>query len=387
MLLAAGLHAVAVLALVVWAALSPPRPPPAARAPDTRVAFRPLTADQWARNRGAAALPVPTRDAVKVREVPRPEEKKDLLPKGQVVATPPGNDEKPPDDAAYLAERNNRVEKESRAREQTADYQNAASRRTSPDPQRGPGRESTPAQGNGGLAQNEAPPDPARRAPRQELPDVRRREQLALKDPNVPGPGAPVAKRRGSEDLAGNSDRLNVDPGQDGKARAQGSEGRVGRPGALQLTPSDEMLGSIVGAAPNDHLEDEEVGDGTLLNTREFKYASFFNRVKQGVARNWDPGPALRRRDPTGRIFEGRERVTMLEVELDRDGRLRDVRVARSSGLDFLDVEAVRAFERAQPFPHPPGALLTQNGVLRFEFGFYLDMGGGPRLRMFRPQN
>ena len=62
----------------------------------------------------------------------------------------------------------------------------------------------------------------------------------------------------------------------------------------------------------------------------------------------------MMRRDPTGTMYGGRDRVTVLSVTLDREGNLEDVVVERSSGLDFLDIEAVKAFEKAQPFPHPP---------------------------------
>ena len=45
----------------------------------------------------------------------------------------------------------------------------------------------------------------------------------------------------------------------------------------------------IIGAAPNDHLRDVDQGEGTFLNTREWKYASYFNRIKQQVASSGGP--------------------------------------------------------------------------------------------------
>jgi hypothetical protein len=35
----------------------------------------------------------------------------------------------------------------------------------------------------------------------------------------------------------------------------------------------------VLGAAHNDHLVDADEGDASMLNTREWKFASFFNRV------------------------------------------------------------------------------------------------------------
>ena len=56
----------------------------------------------------------------------------------------------------------------------------------------------------------------------------------------------------------------------------------------------------------------------------------------------------------------------MLSVTLDTEGRVRDLVVTRSSGLDFLDAEAMQAFEKAQPFSNPPRAL-AQNGIIRWQ--------------------
>ncbi|HEY0881151.1 MAG TPA: energy transducer TonB, partial [Archangium sp.] len=140
----------------------------------------------------------------------------------------------------------------------------------------------------------------------------------------------------------------------------------------------------ITGGAPNDLLKDVAEGDGTYLSTREWKYASFFNRVKQSVGQEWNPVTQLRVRDPSGQIYGGRDRYTVLTVTLDGSGRLKDAFVDRSSGLDFLDLEAIKAFERAQPFPNPPPGILANDQTVRFQFGFFLELSGRPGMRLFR---
>jgi hypothetical protein len=55
--------------------------------------------------------------------------------------------------------------------------------------------------------------------------------------------------------------------------------------------------------------------------------------------------------------------------------------------LDFLDLAAVESFKKAQPFPNPPPGLLEDDSKVRFKFGFFMDMGGGPRMRLFRQPN
>ena len=49
--------------------------------------------------------------------------------------------------------------------------------------------------------------------------------------------------------------------------------------------------------------------------------------------------------------------ITQLFFNLDRQGRLIDSRVVRSSGTAVLDQEALALLRRAQPFPPPPPEL------------------------------
>ena len=187
--------------------------------------------------------------------------------------------------------------------------------------------------------------------------------------------------------MVGNSKRLRIQEGEEGSGEDEGSEGHVGQQGRANLMPSQAVMDQIIGAAPNDHLKDVEEGDGTYLNTREWKYSSFFNRVKQGVSRHWDPNAVLIRRDPTGTTYAGRDRHTMVNVTLDERGNVEAITIEKSCGLDFLDLEAVNSFKRAQPFPNPPPGLLEEDSKVRFQFGFFMDMGGGPRMRLFRQPN
>ncbi len=100
---------------------------------------------------------------------------------------------------------------------------------------------------------------------------------------------------------------------------------------------------------------------------------AFFARLKAAVAERWDPRPAVHARDPSGDRFFEQPRVTVLAVTLDSLGGLTDIRVARSSGLDFLDGVAVDAFRDSQPFGPPPAVVADEEGRFRFTFGFRFD--------------
>lgn len=160
---------------------------------------------------------------------------------------------------------------------------------------------------------------------------------------------------------------------QDAQEAAQG--GGVGQTGVPNLRPSQDMLTRVVGGGSVDRLDGVESGDFTALNTKKWKFASFFNRMKRQVAQNWHPGEVYSRRDPTGKVYGTKDRVTVLEVSLQPGGKLSKVVVIEESGVDFLDSEAVAAFERAQPFPNPPSGLIASSGLITFSFGFHFQVG------------
>ncbi len=155
-------------------------------------------------------------------------------------------------------------------------------------------------------------------------------------------------------------------------------------PPSIDLRPNAGTLSRIEGNPAPDHVKGVQEGDATYLNTRRHVYATFYNRVKQAVAQHWNPNSVYRRRDPYGNIYGVRDRHTTLSVILTKAGKLTKVSVLRSSGLSFLDLEAVRAFRQAQPFPNPPQGMLSKDGRIRFKFGFFLQISSRPRMILFR---
>jgi TonB family protein len=352
------------------------------------VVLRGLSQEQWAQNRGDAPQMAQDDRATHAQREKKKEEKKpdkEAEPKGQVVAVAPGNNQEDPN-AKYVSETSNKVAKETRAKETTAFYRNAMPKRTSPTPQEGNGTESVDKaqrSGNNGIGEDDRPLRDGKQKQVIEVPDVKKRTEIAMRETAKANAGANVSNRSETEEVRGNSDRLKIQPGTEGGGE-DSSEGRSGQPGVANLLPSPAVLDKITGAAANDHLQDVDEGEGTYLNTKEWKYASFFNRVKQSVSQQWNPGQTLRLRDPTGNIYGGRDRYTVLAVTLTNNGAVREIYVEKSCGLDFLDLEAIQAFERSQPFPNPPPGLVQADSSVRFQFGFFLEMSGRPRMRLFR---
>jgi TonB family protein len=159
-----------------------------------------------------------------------------------------------------------------------------------------------------------------------------------------------------------------------------GAQGGAG----LTLVPSEQQMARAIGSGTQDALTSVDDGDETALNSKKWRFASFFNRVKRQVAEHWHPEETYRQRDPTGMIYGKRNRYTELRIQLRPDGKLGNVAVYQPSGLDFLDDEAIEAFKQAAPFPNPPRQLIEANGLINFGFGFLFDLNGPAEMRWFK---
>jgi len=164
----------------------------------------------------------------------------------------------------------------------------------------------------------------------------------------------------------------------------QPSQGAPRRQEGINLFPDRAISGVASGvpdtgegSAPsnNDNVEGVKGGSKTALNTVEFKYASFFNRVKRDIQSQWHPLPIIYREDPTGTRILFKDRWTLLYITLDDKGYILSIRVATSSGVELLDEEAMNSFRRCYQFPNPPAGLIA-DGQISFYFGFSVTREG-----------
>ena len=320
--------------------------------------------------------------------VPEPEQKLN----GQVVSLGQPTDERPPDKPTkYLSEHDSRVLKETRARETSAFFKNALSKvqKEGKNEKARPPAATTPAPGEDGRGGGVEQARPKQVA---ELPSHGRRDALHI-DPSQQGT---VQNRETSEAIKGNGKRVAIaDPGNSNKSSSVGagapgsSSGAPGAKGPLKLTLDSSLLdgasGPVAGGPMPDDLRDVEEGNETLLNSRGFKYAGFLNRVKETVGRVWTQKvqEAAGSHDPTGQLYSYKDRRTVVEFTLDRQGEITEVKVAASSGVPFLDSVAVDAFKMVERFPNPPPGLLGGQGEVRLPFAFtLLAATGGIRMQI-----
>ncbi len=295
----------------------------------------------------------------------------------QTIETVKPTTELAPDDTRFVSEHNTKVERQTVARGSNQEDLVARSK---------------PAE----LAVKPEPRDPSVAEPPKDdavgkNPDAPRVPgSLSMRAPGAPDPVevAQEPHERGAADGR-------LDPVGDGREVRRGN-GRIstderrpselprgdggaggGSPKVPDLRASEDVLERALGGGSVDHLEEIEEGDETALNSKQWVYASFFNRMKRRVHQNWDPVSVWRRHDPTGTVYGAKSRLTRLRITLGPNGALRKVIVVSPSGVDVLDDEAMRAFRAAQPFPNPPVGLVDATGAISFEFGFHLEVNNG----------
>ena len=123
-------------------------------------------------------------------------------------------------------------------------------------------------------------------------------------------------------------------------------------------------------ASNNDFIEEVPLGDFTRLNTIEFKYFGFYERIRRKLEQHW--GFSLRQK--TGalrgkRISNNENYITSLIITLSNKGKITRVYLKGTSGIQELDDAAIESFNKAGPFPNPPQEMLKR-GQARIKWSF-----------------
>jgi protein TonB len=137
----------------------------------------------------------------------------------------------------------------------------------------------------------------------------------------------------------------------------------------------EQRTGTEESASTSDYLKNISLGAQTLLNTREYAYFTFYQRVRRQLEQYWEPGLRKRLYQMVNRgrtIASGMELATKLVVTLDTAGSITKVQIEDTSGVLDLDDAAVDAFNKAGPFPNPPNGIVGVDGKIRIEWEFIL---------------
>lgn len=148
------------------------------------------------------------------------------------------------------------------------------------------------------------------------------------------------------------------------------------------LSLKDLSVGGDGGAtaATDDRLKGVDSGEGTMLSTREFRFYSYYHRIKELLRQYWKPNVErqIARIWNKGKNINADELTTKVAVLLDEHGKIQKISKVQSSGFTEIDEAAIDAFQRAAPFPNPPKGIVDADGFVRINWDFILQTESGP---------
>ena len=294
-------------------------------------------------------------------------EEESLKAPGQVVDLPTPREEKRPDDAKFVSEHDSSVEHETKKYGRFED--NA---RQGDHERHGVGVAAGDARGRRAAGDAHA-----------------RSRQASCAAP----PASPASRRRarGSRERAtappnpGHLDQGGVDLRSSARRRGRGKGGGGARGGSgLSLMPSEQQLARAIGGGTQDAPADVEDGDETALNSKRWRFASFFNRVKRQVAEHWHPEEVYRQRDPTGAVYGHTEPLHRAAhpAQARRAAEQRGARTSRAGSISSTTRRSRRSSRRSRSPTRRASS--SRTGLINFGFGFLFDLNGPPEMRWFK---
>lgn len=123
------------------------------------------------------------------------------------------------------------------------------------------------------------------------------------------------------------------------------------------------------------YIQGMKEGEVSALNTKEFIFFSYFDRVRRQLDQAWQP--ILRANIDhifkAGRkLASNSEYVTKTLVTLNMRGEIVKVTLLEESGTHDLDQAAVDALNKAGPYPNPPKGLIDGAGLVEIRWDFIL---------------
>jgi TonB family protein len=131
--------------------------------------------------------------------------------------------------------------------------------------------------------------------------------------------------------------------------------------------------GALNAQAGGEYVKGFKTGDQTLLNTKEYVFYGYFQRIRKSLDRAWDRSlkNQMDKYFRRGRqLASETDYVTQLMVTLNNDGQIVRIQVIGQSGTQDLDDASVKAFNTAGPFPNPPKGLVDQSGQIKIRWDF-----------------
>jgi TonB family protein len=337
-----------------------------------RMGPRKLTAVMHRKTVAASITRAQPRKAKKL-EKPKP----DKAPSGRIVQTAKPEVEKAPKNAKYLGRYDMTVPVEQKSRGRRRRGQDLGRRQID-----------KPSQLQSPTSKSLKPTRTAHRNKRAHKRKLRKRATKTSGDAALlPGPKRAAdgkALRKGAGALPGGGSPLKKRP-RPSVVRGEHAQMLLPATSPGNIAHNLQALSGSPGSS--DALREvHKEGPKTLLNTRSFRYYGYFRRVVRTYDSSWRAAEVMYARDPSGKRYGVRDRLSVVHVRLNGEGSLVAAHLAKASGLRFLDDEALRAVRAAGVIPNPPAGITNERGEVVFNFEFLLEMGT-PKFRFYRANN
>ena len=132
----------------------------------------------------------------------------------------------------------------------------------------------------------------------------------------------------------------------------------------LDLLDDETNGADLARIKPQEEKPPEETEDTISLDTKDKRYSSYAKAVKKRLMQHWEYPLEAKEN-----LIEGQALVLF---SLDRQGRLKAIRLLQPSRHSILDVETTRAIRAAAPFPPFPGSVTVTKLNIKANFAYRL---------------
>lgn len=144
---------------------------------------------------------------------------------------------------------------------------------------------------------------------------------------------------------------------------------------AKSAPDTDQPDWATPGTRAQDYVNGMKESDRTALNTSEYRFYGYFQRIRERLDRAWIP--ILREKlvvyySSGRRLASDMSHTTKIMVVLNGNGEITRVQMVSESGTRDLDEAAIAAFNSAGPFPNPPSGMIDLNGEVKIPWDFIL---------------
>ena len=144
---------------------------------------------------------------------------------------------------------------------------------------------------------------------------------------------------------------------------------------ADQAYDSDQPDWAESASSPDDYVPGIKQSEKTMLNTKEYMFYGYFQRIRHRLDLAWEPilrEHLVKLYNNGRRLASDIDHTTKVVVTLNTRGEIIKVEVVEESGTRLLDDAAVKAFNRAGPFPNPPKGIIGSDGIIKIRWDFIL---------------